>query len=35
MGHPSAVLLEEPEARPMSDVGRTLLHYLDAKFSNF
>jgi hypothetical protein len=29
--HPNAELLEEPEARLIINVGRTLLNYLDAK----
>jgi hypothetical protein len=31
MAHPNASLLGEPEARLVINVGRTLLHYLDAK----
>jgi len=33
MAHPNAELLGEPEARLIINVGRTLLNYLDAKFS--
>jgi hypothetical protein len=34
MAHPNAELLGEPEARLIINVGRTLLHYLDSKFSD-
>ena len=33
IAHPNAELLGEPEARLIINVGRTLLHYLDSKFS--
>ena len=33
MAHPNAELLGEPEARLIINVGRTLLLYLDSKFS--
>jgi hypothetical protein len=33
VGHPNAELLDEPEAHLVINAGRTLLHYLDAKFS--
>lgn len=33
MAHPNAELLEEPEARLIINVGRSLLNYLDAKLS--
>lgn len=33
MAHPNAELLGEPKAKLIINVGRTLLHYLDSKFS--
>jgi hypothetical protein len=33
VAHPNALLLGEPEARLIINVGRTLLNYLDAKLS--
>jgi hypothetical protein len=33
VAHPNTALLGEPEARLVINVGRTLLHYLDAKLS--
>lgn len=33
VAHPNAELLDEPEAHLVINAGRTLLHYLDAKFS--
>jgi hypothetical protein len=33
MAHPTPEVLGESEARLIINVGRTLLHYLDSKFS--
>jgi hypothetical protein len=33
VAHPNRELLDEPEARLVINIGRTVLHYLDAKIS--
>jgi len=33
VAHPNQELLDEPEARLVINVGRSLLHYLDSKLS--